>query len=331
MNKIRFGILSTAKIGLTQIIPGMKKSMHCEVTAISSRSKESATIAAESLSIPKAYASYEEILTDPDIDAVYIPLPNHLHVPWAIKALQAGKHVLCEKPLALSAKEARSLLDEAEAHPKLKIMEGFMYRHHPQWAKTLELVMDGAIGELTAVQTLFSYYNDKPDNIRNKTDLGGGGLMDIGCYAISLSRFLFGSEPDRVVGFANSDPKFGTDRIFSGMMDFGGKIASFTCSTQAAQFQRVNMLGTTGRIELLIPFNPPADKASRILLQDDTTGSLEEIDFDPCDQYTIQADQFALAVLNNTNVPTPLEDALANMHVLETLAQSANNGQWERC
>ncbi|MCJ2164405.1 MULTISPECIES: Gfo/Idh/MocA family oxidoreductase [unclassified Pseudodesulfovibrio] len=331
MKKIRIGILSTAKIGLTKVIPAMQRSMHCDVTAICSRNEKSAHIAAKALNIPKAYGSYEQLLANPNIDAVYIPLPNHLHVQWAMTALEAGKHVLCEKPIGLNTAEARTLMDTAAKHPDLKIMEAFMYRHHPQWIEAGKLVTTGAIGELVTIQSFFSYYNANPENIRNKADIGGGGLMDIGCYNISLSRFLFRREPDRVAGFMDLDPTFGTDRLFSGMMNFAGKVSTFTCSTQLAEYQRVNILGTTGRIEILIPFNAPPDKPCTIILQDDSTDTVENISFDACDQYTIQADRFAMAVINNTDVPTPLSDALNNMHVLETLVKSAKTGQWVAC
>ena len=331
MKKIRIGVLSTAKIGRTKVIPGMQQSLHCDVTAISSRNEESARKAAEELNIPKAYGRYEDLLADPEIDAVYIPLPNHLHVQWSMAALEAGKHVLCEKPLGLNTDEAQALLDAAALHPDLKIMEAFMYRHHPQWITAKQLATTGAIGEMITIQSFFSYYNADPANIRNKADIGGGGLMDIGCYNISLSRFLFGAEPDRVTGFVDIDPEFGTDRVFSGMMDFAGKVSAFTCSTQLVDYQRVNIFGSTGRIEILIPFNAPPDRPCQIILQDDAAGTVEAIDFDTCDQYTAQADRFAMAVLNDTDVPTPLTDGLDNMHVLETLLKSAKLAEWVAC
>ncbi|WFS63182.1 Gfo/Idh/MocA family oxidoreductase [Pseudodesulfovibrio thermohalotolerans] len=331
MKTVRIGVLSTAKIGRTKVIPGMRQASNCEVTAIASRDEDRARRAALELNIPKAYGSYEDLLGDPDIDAVYIPLPNHLHTPWAKAALEAGKHVLCEKPVALTSDEAQTLLDAAAEHPKLKIMEAFMYRFHPQWIKTAELVRSGAIGETTAIQSFFSYYNDDPANIRNMADIGGGGLMDIGCYSISLSRLIFDSEPERVAGFSDIDPEFNTDRLFSGMMDFGGRISSFTCSTQLTPYQQVDIFGTTGRIQIPIPFNAPPDRPCIILLQDDAAGVIETITFDAYDQYAIQAELFAEAILENTDVPTPLSDAFDNMHVLETLARSARLGEWLAC
>ncbi|WP_316897756.1 Gfo/Idh/MocA family oxidoreductase [Pseudodesulfovibrio indicus] len=331
MNRIRIGVLSTAKIGRTKVIPAMQRAAGCEVAAIASRNAQSARKAAEELNIPKAFESYEALLADPDIDAVYIPLPNHLHVHWSLAAMDAGKHVLCEKPIGLDTGEAQALLDAAEAHPELKVMEAFMYRHHPQWIKARELALSGAIGRMITIQSFFSYFNADPGNIRNMADIGGGGLMDIGCYNISLSRFLFGAEPDRVAGFADVDPEFGTDRVFSGMMDFGGRVSAFTCSTQLADYQRVNIFGTDGRIEILIPFNAPPDEPCSILLQKGATGDAETITFDVCDQYALQAELFARAILDDTDVPTPLTDALDNMHVLETLRRSADLGEWVAC
>src|SRR5690348_16930138 len=257
MDKVRWGVLSTADIGVRQVIPAMQQGTYCEIAGIASRSLEKAQAAAAQLGIPKAYGSYEELLGDPEIDAIYNPLPNHLHVPWSIKALQAGKHVLCEKPIALSAAEAEALAAEARKHPRLKVMEAFMYRHHPQWRHARQAVLDGGIGELRTIQSLFSYYLDDPTNIRNKAAIGGGGLMDIGCYNISLSRFIFAAEPRRVLGVIERDPDFGTDRLTSGMLEFDRGTATFTCSTQLAPYQRVHICGTAGRIEIEIPFNAP--------------------------------------------------------------------------
>ncbi|MBI9079992.1 MAG: Gfo/Idh/MocA family oxidoreductase [Pseudodesulfovibrio sp.] len=333
MKKVRFGILSTAKVGIKKVIPALQKGKYCEVKAIASRSEAAARQVAETLGIPKAYGSYEELLSAPDIDAVYIPLPNNLHVNWSINALRTGKHVLCEKPIGIDTEEANRLIDATSRYPDLKIMEGFMYRHHPQWVETKRLVDSGEIGELITIQSFFSYFNADPDNIRNKPDAGGGSLMDIGCYCISLSRFLFNTEPNRVCGVMDLDPAFGTDRLFSGMMDFAGKVATFTCSTQLANYQRVNVLGTKGRIEILIPFNAPPDAPCQIIIQQDDKAedSLRTITFGVSDQYTIQGDLFAKAILDNTPVPTPLIDAWANMHTIETLLESAKKGTWSIC
>ncbi|MCH2267599.1 MAG: Gfo/Idh/MocA family oxidoreductase, partial [SAR324 cluster bacterium] len=257
---------------------------------------------------------------------VYIPLPNHLHVPWSIKALKAGKHVLCEKPIGLKTAEAEDLLKEAQKYPELKVMEAFMYRHHPQWQRAKQLVTEGKIGDLRTIHSFFSYYNADPGNIRNMANIGGGGLMDIGCYCISLARFIFGSEPQRVLGKLEYDPKFKTDRLCSGILDFGEGSSTFTCSTQLTPYQRVNIYGTEGRIEIDIPFNAPPDVPCRMRLQ--SGDRLDEIVFEICDQYTIQGDLFSLAVLNDTEVPTPLEDAIANMKVLDAVIHSSDCGSW---
>lgn len=321
MRKIRWGILSTARIGTTKVIPAMKLGEYCEVTGIASRKTESALAAARQLGIPKAYGSYEQLLADPDIEAVYIPLPNPLHVPWSIRALEMGKHVLCEKPIGMSVADAEKLLEAAKKHPKRKVMEAFMYRHHPQWQRARQIVVEGEIGELRTIQSFFSYYNTDPNNIRNIADMGGGGLMDIGCYCISISRFLFDDEPERVYGTIAYDPQFGVDCLASGTMVFGSGTSTFTCGTQLNPYQRVNIVGTEGRVEIEIPFNAPPDEPCRMWHQ--RGSDIEEIMLDVCDQYTIQADAFSRAVLDHTDVPTPLEDAVANMRVLEALKNSA--------
>lgn len=324
--KLRWGVLSTANIGTKKVLPAMQRGAYCDLIAIASRDRNKAQAAARKLGIAKAYGSYEELLGDREVQAVYIPLPNHLHVPWSIKALEAGKHVLCEKPIGLTSAEAQKLLDASRQHPELKIMEAFMYRHHPQWQRAKALVDKGQIGELRTIQTFFSYYNADPDNIRNMADIGGGGLMDIGCYCISLSRFVFGAEPQRVVGIVEYDPVFKTDRLASGMMDFGRGTATWTCSTQLEPYQRVNILGTEGRVEIEIPFNAPPDVPCKMWHQ--RGGEIEEIVLDVVDQYTIQGDLFSLAVLNDTDVPTPLEDAVANMKVIEAIFESGRTGKW---
>ena len=326
MKKLNWGILSTAKIGIEKVIPAMQQGKLSEIVAIASRTHESAREAAKILKIPKAFGSYQDLLDDTSIDAVYIPLPNHMHVPWTIKALAANKHVLCEKPIALTATEAKELLKETEKFPHLKVMEAFMYRHHPQWIRALELINGGGIGMVKTVHSFFSYYNDDPENIRNMVDIGGGGLMDIGCYCISLARLIFDEEPQRVFGKIEYDPGFETDRICSGILDFVQGTSTFTCSTQLVPYQRVNVFGTKGRIEIEIPFNAPPDKPCKMLFQNNEI--IEEIEIKICDQYTIQGDLFSLAVLNNEKVPTPIEDALANMKVLEAVIQSAEKEEW---
>ncbi len=324
--KVRWGILSTAKIGMVKVIPAMQKGLHCDITAISSRDLSKAKEAASKLGIKKAYGSYEELLADAEVDAIYNPLPNHLHVPWSIKALEAGKHVLCEKPIGLSLSEAEQLLNVSKKYPQLKVMEAFMYRLHPQWQKAKSLVTAGAIGELRTIHAAFSYYNVDTNNIRNKADIGGGGLMDIGCYNISLSRFIFESEPLRAVGIVEYDPLMKTDRLTSGMLTFSNGTSTFTCSTQLIPYQRVNIFGTKGRIEIEIPFNAPPDKPTKLWLN--TSAGTEEFVFEICDQYTIQGDAFSKAILENKPVPTPLDDAVANMKVIDAIVESAAKKSW---
>jgi predicted dehydrogenase len=326
MSKVRWGVLSTGDIAISKVIPAMQEGKYIQVTAIASRNLEKAKVAATQLGIPKAYGSYEELLADPDIDAIYNPLPNHLHVPWSIKALEAGKHVLCEKPIALTYVEAQRLADAAKRYPHLKVMEAFMYRFHPQWQQARQMVIDGRIGELRTIQSFFSYYLVDPNNIRNIADVGGGGMLDIGCYTVSLARFIFDAEPERVCGILEYDPELNTDRLASAIMDFGRGTSTFTCSTQLEPYQRVNIFGTTGRIEIEIPFNAPPDQPCKIWYQHGN--EIEEILFDICNQYTIQGDLFSQAVLNNTSVPTPIEDAVANMKVIEAIILSAKSGTW---
>jgi predicted dehydrogenase len=332
MRKIRWGVLGAARIGRTKVIPAMQRSEEGEVTALASRSLETARAAAGPLGIAKAYGSYEELLADRDVDAVYIPLPNHLHVPWSIKAAEAGKHVLCEKPIALDALEARSLLAVRDRTGVL-IQEAFMVRTHPQWMAVREEVRRGRIGDLRAVQMAFSYFNRDPANVRNQAGIGGGALMDIGCYPIVLSRFLFGEEPVRVIASIDRDPDFGTDRLTSALLEFRGGQTSFTCSTQLVPYQRTQILGTKGRIEVEIPVNAPPDRPCRIFFDDgrDAMGSgLETRTFEVCDQYTLQADLLSRAIREGRPAPEPLEDSVANMEVIDALMRSAASGTWER-
>ena len=328
MKKLKWGILSTAKIGREKVIPAIQKGKYCDVVAIASRNLEQAQAVANNLGIQKVFGRYEELLADAEIGAIYIPLPNHMHVEWAIKCLEAGKHVLCEKPIGLSSVDAIKLRDAARQHPQLKIMEAFMYRFHPQWQLTKQFVDDGRIGDLKTVQSFFSYYNVDMNNIRNQKEAGGGGIMDIGCYCISFARFLFNRQPDRVVGSIEYDPSSHTDRLASGILDFTTGTSTFTCSTQLMPYQRVNILGTEGRIEIEIPVNTPPDKSTRIWLH--SKDGAEEIVFDPVDQYTLQADAFARSILDQSPVPTGLEDSINNMKVIEALFQSSEHNSWQK-
>jgi len=297
-----------------------------EIVAIASRGLERAEAAAKQLGIPQAYGSYQELLADPNVQAVYNPLPNHLHVEWSIAALEAGKHVLCEKPIGLTSAEGQKLVEAARRHPSLKVMEAFMYRHHPQWQRAKRLVEQGGVGQLRTIQSFFSYHNNDPGNIRNQADIGGGGLADIGCYSISLSRFIFGGEPQRVFGTVEYDPQLKVDRIASAILDFGSGTSTFTCSTQLTPYQRVNIFGTVGRVEIDIPFNAPPDQPCTMRHQH--AGGIEEISLPVCDQYTIQGDLFSEAVLEDRPVPTPITDAVANMRVIEAITRSGKAGTW---
>ncbi len=326
MKKIRWGILSTARIAREKVIPAIQKSAFCEVIAIASGNKEKLESEATRLSIPRTYNSYEDLLNDDQIDVVYIPLPNHLHVPWSIKALAAGKHVLCEKPLGLSATEVRQLIEASGEKPNLKIMEAFMYRFHPQWSEVNKLIRLDKIGIVRTIQSFISYWNTDPGNIRNQKELGGGAIMDIGCYCISFARYIFEEEPVKVFGTTDIDMTFNIDRMASGILDFSKGTSTFTCSTQLMSYQRVNILGTQGRIEIEIPVNAPPATSTRVWLF--TEDRSEEITVDPADQYTIQAEEFSKAILNNTPVPTSLEDALNNMRVIEAIFQSAEKKEW---
>jgi len=326
MTRLRWGILSTSNFAQRKILPALQKCQHAVVSAIASRSLPKAQNVAAQFGIETAYGSYEELLADKTIDVVYNPLPNHLHVPWSIHALEAGKHVLCEKPIALSAEQSLQVAAASNRYPKLKVMEAFMYRFHPQWQHTKRLVEEGGIGEPRAVHSVFAYSNKDPRNIRNQRATGGGGLLDIGCYSISLSRFLFSSEPQRVFANVEYDPEFQVDFLASGLLVFERRIATFTCSTQLALYQRVHILGTEGGIEIEIPFNAPADKPCRLWHQYD--GQTREIQFDPCDQYTIQADQFSLSILDDAPVPTPLSDAICNMKVIDAVFESGKRNAW---
>ena len=331
IRKVRWGVLGAANIALVKVIPAMQRGTWSEITAIASRDPAKAQEAARALGIPKAYGSYEELVADPDIEAVYNPLPNHLHVPWSIRCAEAGKHVLCEKPVALDAAEARTLLD-AQRRTGVKIGEAFMVRTHPQWLRTREIVRSGRIGDLRTIQGFFSYFNRDADNIRNVREWGGGGLMDIGCYPINTSRFIFGEEPRRVMGLVERDPEMHIDCLASGILDFPSGQASFACSTQAAAYQRMQFFGTQGRIEIEIPFNAPPDRPTRIFVDDasDLFGAgIKTETFPICDQYTIQGDLFSQAIRGEGEVPVPMEDAVKNMAVIDALFRSGESGRWE--
>ena len=331
-NKVRWGVLGVAHIAVRKVIPAMQKGEWSEIVAIASRERNKAQDAARALGIAKAYGSYEELLLDPEIEAIYNPLPNQLHVPWTLKAAEAGKHVLCEKPLSLTAEEARMLLAPRD-RAGVKIGEAFMVRTHPQWLRVHELVASGRIGELRSMVGFFSYFNRDPKNIRNIPAFGGGALMDIGCYPIMTSRFAFGEEPSRVLGSVKRDPDMKIDRLTSAFLDFPSGQSIFTCSTQLVPYQRMQFLGTRARIEIEIPFNAPNDRPCRVFIDDGRDvfgGGMSTEALPTCDQYTIQGDAFSRAVREGGEVPVSVEDAIKNMSVIEAIFRSAESGQWER-
>ena len=330
--KVKWGVLGAANIAVKKVIPAMQHGEWCEVAALASRNLEKAQRFALELGIPKVYGSYDKLLADGAIEAVYNPLPNHLHVPWSIKAAEAGKHVLCEKPIALNAQEAIQLRRTRD-RTGVKIEEAFMVRTHPQWMRVLELINAGRIGVVRSVMGHFSYDNPDPQNIRNIAEMGGGGLMDIGFYLIFFSRLIFQDEPKRVVGLIQEDPATRTDVLTSALLDFSSGQAAFTCGTRMTPFQRVQIVGTRGRIEVQIPVNAPPDRACKILIDDGSDlfeAGAETIEFEVCDQYTIQGDLFARCIREDKELAVPLEESIKNMAVIDAIFRSAKSGQWER-
>jgi len=328
MDRVKWGVISTADIGVAKVLPGMLKSDEIEIVAISSRNLKSAQSWASKLGIKKAYGSYEEMLADPEIECVYNPLPNHLHVPLTLAAAKHGKHVLCEKPIAITAKEAMKL---KKIPRKIHISEAFMVRHALQWLDAKRRVEAGEIGEVRAIQALFSYFNADPKNVRNDAKIGGGGLLDIGCYPITISRFIFSDEPKRVASTIDRDTKFKTDRLIGGLADFGkGRHLSFTISTQLANYQRVNIMGTKGRIEVEIPFNAPPDQPNRIFVQGSEMNVGHWREYPISDQYQLQAEAFGRAVRSGQKQKWGVEDAIKNMKVIDAFFKAGKSGKWEK-
>ena len=327
MSRLRWGVLSTAAIAREKWIPGARHSPRSEVVAIASRDGVNGRRVATELGIPRAHDSYEALLADPEVDAVYIPLPNHLHREWTLAAARAGKHILCEKPLALTSADAEAMVEAADASG-VRLMEAFMYRLHPSWVAVRELVEGGRIGRLQAIQSWFSYYNDDRANIRNSLEAGGGALYDIGSYSINLSRMLFGSEPERVDGAILRDPDMGIDVVATGLLGFpGGGTATFTCSIRSEPDQRVHIYGTEGHISLGIPFNIPPDRPTHVFVthggEPPVAPHVERLTFDVADPYGVEAEAFASAILDDTPLPTPPEDAVANVRVIEAIFDAA--------
>lgn len=329
--KVRWGVLGAASIARRRVIPAIQGSESGEVIAIASRDYARAERMARELGIRKAYGSYEELIADPEVEAIYNPLPNHLHVPWSIKAAEVGKHVLCEKPSSVSLAEARELLAVRDRTHVL-IQEAFMVRTAPQWLRAREIARSGRVGDIRVAMGSFSYFNRNADDVRNVAAWGGGGLLDIGCYPITTSRFMFGEEPRRVAALVERDPEFGVDRLTSAILEFPSGHALFTCSTQLVYEQRMQFLGTKGRIELAIPFSAPTDRPCRLFVDDGTDlfgSGIETIEIPTSNQYTIQADRFSEAIRRGTPAPVPLEDAVANMAVIEAIFRAGASGKWE--
>ncbi len=325
MKKLRWGILSTAKIARTKMIPALQASPFNEVIAVGSRNADRAAQFAADCDIPTSYGSYEELLANPDIDAIYNPLPNHLHVPLSVQALQAGKHVLCEKPLGLDGKEVSYLIDCAAEYPKQLLMEAFMYRFHPQWLQVLKMIEDGVLGTVKSVQSNFTFFNDDPDNVRNQPGIGGGSLMDVGCYCISLARTLFGREPARVVAQMDMDERFQVDRHTSGIMDFQPGLSTFYSSTQSAPSQWVHIIGELATLTMDAPFYEGPSAGSLVLKQGDQE---HIIPVESANHFVEEVNAFAQAALNGDQSPRPLTDALANMRVIDAMMESAKTSTW---
>jgi predicted dehydrogenase len=332
MEPVRWGVISTAKIGIEKVIPGMQKGSAARVIAIASANEIRARDAAARLGIETVHCSYEALLADPSIEAVYNPLPNHLHVPWSIRAMEAGKHVLCEKPIALSAAEAVQLV-QAEARTGKRVAEAFMVRYHPQWRRAKALASDGTIGDAQLIRVVFAYWNVDPQDICNKMETGGGGLYDIGCYAIAAARFLFGTEPTRAIATIDRDPQFKVDRLASGLIDFAdGRQLVFSSATQIAARQSVEILGSKGRILIPVPFNVDPATPTEIVIDDARDlygGGARTERFAPCDQYTLQGDAVSVAIRSGAPFDYPVADAVANMRILDSLMLSETSGRWE--
>ena len=332
MEPVNWGIMGAATIAVETMIPAMRKSQAVRVGALASRDRAKADRLATGLGIPKAYGAYDALLADPEIEAVYIPLPNHLHVPWTLKAAAAGKHVLCEKPIALSAEEAQTLID-ARNRTGVLIQEAFMVRVHPQWLRTRELIAKGRVGGVRAFHAVFTETNADPNSIVNKAAFGGGGLYDLGCYPVTSARFVFGTEPTQVVALAHMDPAFNVDRLVSAIMAFpDGAQATFVCSTEAVLYHGVQIYGTSGRIMLENPFNPAPDSPCRIFVDDGTklaNASARAEVVAPADQYMIQIERFSEAIRTGKPQAVPLEDSVKNMRVMDALFRSMESGRWE--
>jgi predicted dehydrogenase len=326
MEKVKLGVLGVSSHFLKRTLLPLKQSKNVDLYAVASRDAEKSKEAAEKFGIPKNYGSYEDLLKDPDVEVVFIPLPNHLHLEWIKKCADAGKHILCEKPLTMNALEAEEAVNYA-ASKGVILMEAFMYRFQPQWIRAKEICDVGEIGSIVSIQTIFSYNNPDPNNIRNIAEYGGGALMDIGCYAISVPRFILGIEPLRVISLIEKDKKFQTDKHTSALIDFGKTQVVFTVSTQTYPYQKVFIHGSAGNITIQIPFNTFVDVPAVITVQ--SSVGERNIYFDPADQYGLQFEAFAEALRKNNPAPISPGDAVNNMKVIDAVFKSAESGDWE--
>lgn len=327
MEKLRLGVLGCSNHYALRIGTPLKASALVVPYGVASRDPEKAKRYAETWGFEVSYGSYEALLADPKVDFVYIPLPNHLHVEYIKKAADAGKPILCEKPMGLCAREAAEAAEYC-LRKGVPLMEAFMYRFHPQWKRAAEIVKCGELGKVMSTNGFFSYNNTNPQDIRNIAAAGGGGLLDIGCYTVSSARLLMGGEPERVICSLIRDPVYRTDILASGLLDFGGgRVSAFTIGTQLYPYQRVTALGTEGTLSVEVPFNMYGDYPGHVRV---VTGIGERlIETEITDQYLAEFDAFAETVIKKTGVPTPVSDAIANMAVLDALAASADSGAWE--
>jgi predicted dehydrogenase len=325
---LRFGIISTARIGEELVIPAIQDATNCVVTAIASRDLAKARAMADRFSVPHAFGSYEDMLGSDTIDAVYIPLPTSQHVEWTVKAADAGKHVLCEKPIALHAGEIDQLI-AARDRNKVLVTEAYMVTYSPVWRKVRSLIAEGAIGTLKHVQGAFTYFNRDPGNMRNIPSLGGGGLPDIGVYPTISTRFVTGKEPIRVQADTERDKEFGTDIYSSVRADFGAFELSFYISTQLAARQIMVFHGDKGFIEVKSPFNANRYGAEELELTNQNHGESRHFRFQDCRQYKLEAEAFTRAALGEKEEVVTLESSKNNQKLIDAIYRASEKDGWE--
>lgn len=326
MKRIKLGVLGVSNHFVKRVMLPLCELEKVELFAIASRSEQRAAETAHTFNVRKAYGSYEALINDTEVDAVYIPLPNHMHAQWIKLAAAAGKHILCEKPLCMNAAEAVEVVEFCQKKGVV-LMEAFMYKYHPQWQKVRDIIRTNNIGKVQYINTSFSYNNPSATNIRNIKDFGGGGLRDIGCYGISVPRFLLGKEPVRVVSLLTNHPEFGTDMLTTAILDFGTARATFNVSTCANAFQKVDIVATAGRVTVHLPFNAYNDVICRITV--DSAIGTREILIDPVDQYGLMINEFAELINQHEMVSSGEDDAILNQKVLDAVLKSSQTNAWE--